>query len=86
MVESTLKNVRVKTGKRKHGKPERLIGDRGYDSNKVRAFLVKRVIEPIIPARKNNVESLFDTRDWRKYRRRWFISLVPSSRENGFWD
>jgi hypothetical protein len=57
LVEATLKNIRVKTGKRKPCKPERLSGDRGYDSNKMRSFLVKRGIEPIIPARKNNLVS-----------------------------
>jgi hypothetical protein len=29
LVEATLASVRVKTGKRKRGKPKRLIGDRG---------------------------------------------------------
>ena len=36
------------------GKPERLIADRGYDSNAVRRFLKRRRIQPIIPARSNN--------------------------------
>ena len=35
-------------------RPERLIADRGYDSNAVRALLVRRGIEPIIQARENN--------------------------------
>ena len=47
LVEATLDSVKVKTGKRKRGKPKRLIGDRGYDSNTVRALLVKRGIEQI---------------------------------------
>src|ERR1043165_1843679 len=50
LVEATLNNVKVKTGKRKRGKPKRLIGDRGYDSNRGRALFVQRGIEPIIPA------------------------------------
>jgi transposase len=65
LVEATLASVRVKTGKRKRGKPKRLIGDRGYDSNTVRALLVKRGIEPIIPARSNNtVATHQDGRRW----------------------
>src|SRR5262245_29004740 len=31
------------------GKPERLIGDRGYDSNAVRRFLKRRQLQPVIP-------------------------------------
>jgi hypothetical protein len=36
------------------GTPERLIADRGYDSNAARRFLKRRGIQPIIPARRNN--------------------------------
>ena len=39
------------------GTPERLIGDRGYDSNAVRRFLKRRRIQPIIPARSNNTQA-----------------------------
>jgi transposase len=83
LVEATLNNVKVKTGKRKKGKPERLIGDRGYDSNKVRAFLVKRGIEPIIPARGNNtVATHQDGRKMRRYKRRWKIERSNSWLQN----
>jgi hypothetical protein len=54
LVEATRDTVKVKIGKRRNGKPKRLIGDRGYDSNPARELLVKRGIEPIIPARSNN--------------------------------
>ena len=85
LVEATLDSVKVKTGKRKRGKPKRgkpkrLIGDRGYDSNTVRALLVKRGIEPIIPARSNNrVATHQDGRKMRRYKRRWIIE-----RSNGW--
>ena len=36
------------------GTPQRLVADRGYDSNAVRAALITKGIEPIIPARRNN--------------------------------
>src|SRR5262249_29128252 len=50
------------------GKPERLIGDRGYDSNAVRRFLKRRHIQPIIPARSNNTQATDqDGRCLRRY-------------------
>ena len=79
LVEATLDSVKVKVDKRKLGKPERLIGDRGYDSNTVRALLVKRGIEPIIPARSNNrVATHQDGRKMRRYKRRWIIERSNS--------
>jgi transposase len=79
LVEATLDNVKVRVGKRKRGKPQRLIGDRGYDSNPVRALLVKRGIEPIIPARSNNrVATHQDGRKLRRYKRRWIIERSNS--------
>jgi transposase len=79
LVEATLDNVKVKVGKGKRGKPKRLIGDRGYDSNPVRALLVKRGIEPIIPKRKNNkVATHQDGRKLRRYKRRWIIERSNS--------
>ena len=56
------------------GQPERLIADRGYDSNRARAWLAARGIEPIIPARANNtVATHHDGRKLRRYTRRWLI-------------
>jgi transposase len=79
LVEATLDSVKVKTGKRKRGKPMRLIGDRGYDSNSVRALLVKRGIEPMIPARRHNrVATHQDGRKLRRYKRRWIIERSNS--------
>src|SRR5262245_2890134 len=79
LVEATLAKVKVKTGLRRRGKPNRLIGDRGYDSNRVRAFLVKRGIEPILPARSNNsVATHQDGRKLRRYKRRWIIERSNS--------
>jgi hypothetical protein len=40
LVKATLDQVRVKIGPRKRGEPRRLIGDRSYDSNPLRAMLV----------------------------------------------
>lgn len=82
LLEPTLANVRVGVG-RKRGKPQRVIGDRGYDSNSVRALLVKRGIEPIIPARSTNtVATHQDGRKRRRYERRWIIERSQSWLEN----
>lgn len=54
--------------------PDRLIADRAYDSNPLRAWLVRRGIEPIIPAmRHHRRASHQDGRKLRRYRRRWII-------------
>ncbi len=55
--EATLDTVVVTRphGPERHRKrPDRLIADRAYDSNAVRALLVRRGTEPIIPARAKN--------------------------------
>jgi IS5 family transposase len=49
------------------GWPERLIADRGYDSNPARKLLEDCEMEPIIPARKNNRRATHQ--DGRKLRR-----------------
>jgi len=83
LAEATLDNVIVKTGKRKRGKPKRLIADRAYDSNELRALLVRRGIEPIIPARDNNkVATHQDGRKLRRYGHRWIIERTNSWLQN----
>lgn len=63
-----------KRPERPRKRPERLIADRGYDSNAARALLVRRGIEPIIPARANNQRATpQDGRKLRRYRRRWIV-------------
>lgn len=55
-------------------RPDRLIADRGYDSHAIRALLVRRGIEPIIPARAKNGQATHqDGRRLRRYRRRWIL-------------
>ena len=77
LLEKTLDTVAVgRTGKagRPRKRPERLIADRGYDSNKLRAALVRRGIEPVIPARRNNRQATHqDGRKLRRYRHRWIV-------------
>jgi len=86
LLEATLKGVKMKKRRGKHRrphKPERLIGDRAYDSNPARLLLVKREIEPIIPKRKNNqVATHQDGRKLRRYKRRWIIERTNSWLQN----
>jgi len=83
LAEVTLDNIRVTVGKRKHGKPKRLVADRAYDSNKLRTLLIRRGIEPIIPARSNNtVATHQDGRKLRRYKHRWIIERTNSWLQN----
>ena len=76
LLEPTLKTVRG-------GTPERLIGDRGYDSNAVRTFLRHRHIDPIIPKRSNNTRATDqDGRKLRRYKRRWIIERTNAWLQN----
>jgi transposase len=76
-LEQTLDTVAVgQPGKlgRPRQRPERLLADRGYDSNPLRARLARRGIEPIIPARANHQRATHqDGRTLRRYRRRWMV-------------
>lgn len=77
LLEKTLATVAVgRTGRpgRPRRNPQRLIADRGYDSNHLRAALARRGIEPIIPARGNNRRATHqDGRKLRRYRHRWIV-------------
>jgi len=77
LLEKTLDTVAVRRTHRPgrpRKRPDRLIADRGYDSNALRAALVRRGIEPILPARSNNtVATHQDGRKLRRYRRRWIV-------------
>jgi len=54
-------------------KPERLIGDKAYDSEKlVQTFAAKYSIELIAPNRRNKRRTQ-DGRPLRRYRRRWKV-------------
>jgi transposase len=75
LLEATLATVAVSRAhhpghQRRH--PDRLIADKGYDSNEVRASLAARGIEPIIPAQSNHPNATHqDGRKLRRYRHRW---------------
>jgi transposase len=77
LLEKTLDTVAVgRPGKpgRPRTRPERLMADRGDDSNPLCARLARRGIEPIIPARRNHKHAPHqDGRKLRRYRRRWIV-------------
>ena len=77
LLEKTIAAIqvrRVHRPGRPRSKPARLILDRGYDSNTLRARLAKRGIDPIIPAQKNHPNATHqDGRKLRRYRRRWIV-------------
>jgi transposase len=68
LLHKTLASMPVK------GRPQRLIADRGYDSNGLRRELKRRRIQPIIPALRNHPNATDqDGRCLRRYRRRWIV-------------
>jgi transposase len=58
-----------KPGRPRH-RPERLIAERGYDSQPLRTQLARRGIKPIIPARRHHNHA---THHSGRYRRRWIV-------------
>jgi len=73
LVDATLKTIRVRRGRR-HRQPERLIADRAYDSDALRARMAARGITVIVPYRENRtVRRYEDRRQLRRYRHRWII-------------
>jgi transposase len=75
LAEATLAEVHVPQPKgRPRQKPERVIADRGYDSDPLRRRFKKRGIELIVPYRDNNKERRYeDGRKLRRYVRRWIV-------------
>jgi len=77
LLEATLDTVAVTRPHRPgrpRKRPDRLIADRAYDSHAARALLVRRGIEPVIPARANNQRATHqDGRRLRRYCRRWIV-------------
>ena len=79
LVGPTLANGRIGGRRARRRRPRRLIADRGYDSNPLRALLAARGIEPIIPRRRNNTRATHqDGRKLRRYKRRWIIERTNS--------
>ena len=59
------------------GNPERLVGDRAYDSDPLDAELQQKGIELIAPHRKNRKKKKTqDGRKLRRYKRRWKIERL----------
>jgi transposase len=76
LLEKTLETVKVKRSGpgRPRTRPERLIGDKGYDSDPLREQLKEKGIELIAPHRKNRKKPhTQDGRKLRRYKRRWIV-------------
>ena len=77
LAETTLATIRVPTRCRRgrpRQKPQRLIGDKAYDSDPLRGRLQKRGIELIVPHKAGRVrKATQDGRALRRYRKRWKI-------------
>jgi len=76
LAEETLRTVRVGNGRagRPRQNPERLITDRGYDSDPLRRRNARRGIVQITPYRRNRVRRWReDGRELRRYRKRWKV-------------
>ena len=77
LAEETLETIRV--GRRHQGghprqKPERVIADKGYDSDALRERLRRRGITLIAPHRSNRRRTPpQDGRVLRRYRKRWIV-------------
>ena len=81
LVERTLSQVSVprKGRGRPRKNPERLIADRGYDSDPLRERLARRGIELICPYRCNNKQRKYhDGRKMRRYKRRYKVERTFS--------
>ena len=76
LVDQTLEQIKVpRNGPgRPKQRPERLIGDKAYDSDPLRKELMKRGIDLIAPHRKNRKKpKTQDGRKLRRYKRRWKV-------------
>ncbi len=76
LLEKTLDQVAVprKGRGRPRKNPERIIADKGYDSDPLRTRLKRRGIELICPYRKNRGQRRYqDGRKLRRYKRRWKV-------------
>jgi hypothetical protein len=85
LLERTLATIavpRAHTPGRPRPRPDRLIGDKAYDSNALRARLAHRGIVPIFPAQPNHPHATHqDRRLLRRYKRRWIVERTNTVRK-----
>lgn len=86
LIEATLEDIAIAKSNspgRPRKRPERVIADKGYDSNKVRKSLTDKGIAPVIPARSNNKRATHqDGRPMRRYRKRWKVERTIAWLQN----
>jgi len=81
LLEETLSTIAVpRQGRgRPRKNPQRLIADKGYDSDPLRERLAQRGIELICPYRDNNKGKKYhDGRKLRRYKKRWTVERTFS--------
>ncbi len=62
--------------------PERIVGDKAYDSDPLDATLAARGIAMIAPHRTNRLQPTQDGRVLRRYKRRWTVERSISWLQN----
>ena len=75
LAEATLANVSVRRAARgrPRNKPQRIIADKGYDSQRLRDAMKAKRIDFIVPHLKNRKHKPQDRRKLRRYKRRWIV-------------
>ena len=75
LAEETLETIKVpRQGRgRPKSRPKRLIGDKAYDSDKLRASLAGRGIRLLVPYRRNRKDKITSPEVEARYRHRWKI-------------
>jgi transposase len=76
LLETTIDKIAVsRNGRgRPRKNPDRVVADKGYDSDPLRERLAQRGIELICPYRSNNKKKKYqDGRKMRRYKRRWTV-------------
>ena len=75
LAEETLETIKVpRQGRgRPKSRPKRLIGDKAYDSDKLRGSLAAKSIRLLVPYRRNRKDKKTSPEVEEKYRHRWKI-------------
>ncbi len=71
LAEETLETIKVPRQGR--SRPKRLIGDKAYDSDKLRGSLAAKSIRLLVPYRRNRKDKKTSPEVEEKYRHRWKI-------------
>ena len=84
LAEETLETIKVpRQGRgRPKSRPKRLIGDKAYDSDKLRASLAGKGIRLLVPYRRNRKDKKTSPEVEERYQHRWKIERIFAWLEN----